>query len=59
VVKRALEGLDGVEKAEVSFSRGEALVKYDPQKVTVEAMIDAVKKAGFRASRLPRTGGSQ
>jgi len=24
-------------------------VQYDPQKVTVEAMIEAVKKAGFQA----------
>ncbi|MFQ5658218.1 MAG: cation transporter [Candidatus Methylomirabilales bacterium] len=52
MVKRALEGLDGVEKAEVSLSRGEARVSYDPQKVGVEAMIEAVKKAGFQASRL-------
>jgi len=52
LVKRALEGLDGVEKAEVSLSRGEARVVYDPEKVGVEAMIAAVKKAGFQASRL-------
>ncbi|MGH7253555.1 MAG: heavy-metal-associated domain-containing protein [Nitrospiraceae bacterium] len=52
MVKRALEGLDGVEEAEVSLSRAEARVKYNAQKVTAEAMIEAVKKAGFRASRL-------
>lgn len=54
MVKRALEGLDGVEKADVSFSRAEARVMYDPQKVTVEAMMEAVRKAGFQASRLPQ-----
>jgi hypothetical protein len=27
-------------------------VQYDPQKVTVEAMIEAVNKAGFQASLL-------
>lgn len=49
-VRRALEGLDGVKRAEVSLGRGEARVQYDPQKVTVEAMIEAVNKVGFRAS---------
>jgi copper chaperone CopZ len=53
VVRRALEGLDGVEKAQVSFSQREAHVKYDPKKVTVEAMIEAVRNAGFQASLLP------
>lgn len=52
MVRRALEGLEGVEKAEVSFTRGEARVRYAPQKVTVEAMIEAVNKAGFQATML-------
>jgi copper chaperone len=51
-VRRALQGLGGVAKAEVSLEKGEARVQYDPQKVTVEAMIEAVKKAGFQASLL-------
>ncbi|MFQ5962160.1 MAG: cation transporter [Candidatus Methylomirabilales bacterium] len=50
MVKRALEGLDGVEKAEVSFSRAEARVEYDPQKVTIEDMIQKVRDSGFEAS---------
>ncbi len=49
-MRRALEGLAGVEKAEVSFSLGEARVQYDPQGVTVEAMIEVVNKVGFQAS---------
>lgn len=53
MVKRALEGLDGVENAGVSLGGGEARVKYDPQKVTVEAMIEAARKAGFQATPLP------
>jgi Cu+-exporting ATPase len=52
VVKRALEGLDGVEKAEVSFAKGTAQVRFDPSKVTVEDMIRAVEKAGFKGSVL-------
>ncbi|MFQ5658521.1 MAG: heavy-metal-associated domain-containing protein [Candidatus Methylomirabilales bacterium] len=53
MVKRALEGLDGVERAEVSLSRGEARVQYDLQKVTVEAMTEAIREAGFQATLLP------
>jgi Cu+-exporting ATPase len=50
LVKRALEGLDGVEKSEVSFSPAEARVEYDPQKVSVEDMIRKVRDSGFEAS---------
>jgi Cu+-exporting ATPase len=52
VVKRALEGLEGVEKAEVSFAKGTAQVRYDPSKVTVDDMIRAVERAGFKGSLL-------
>lgn len=52
IVKRALEGLDGVKKAEVSFEQGEAQVTFDPEKVTIPQMIEAVQKTGFGA-RLP------
>ena len=50
MVKRALEGLKGVSRAEVSFRDKEALVSFDPALVTVEQLVEAVKKAGFRAS---------
>ncbi len=33
----------------VSFARAEAYIFYDPSKVTVEQMIEAVDQAGFRA----------
>ena len=48
-MRRALEGLKGVKKAEVSFSENRAVVTYDPGKVSVEDMIQAVSRAGFRA----------
>lgn len=50
MVKRALEGLDGVRRAEVSFRDREARVVYDPAHVSVDAMVDAVNRLGFRAS---------
>ena len=50
MVKRALEGLPGVSRADVSFQKKEAVVTFDPAHVRVEQMIDAVRRAGFRAS---------
>ncbi|WP_114313930.1 CopZ family metallochaperone [Thermus caldifontis] len=46
-VKRALMKVPGVERAEVSLERGEALVegKADP-----EALIRAVEEEGYRAA---------
>ena len=50
MVKRVLDGLKGVSRAEVSFRDKEARVSFDPALVTVEQLIEAVKNAGFRAS---------
>jgi copper chaperone CopZ len=40
-----------VSRAEVSLRAKQAVVVYDPGRVTVEAMIEAVNRLGFRASR--------
>ena len=50
MVKRALEGLKGVSRAEVSFRDKEARVRFDPALVSAEQLIEAVKTAGFRPS---------
>jgi copper chaperone CopZ len=50
VVKRALEGLGGVSRADVSFQKKEAVVTFDPAQVRVEQMLEAVRRAGYRAS---------
>ncbi len=50
MVKRALEGLPGVSRADVSFPKKEAVVTFDPAQVRVEQMIEAVQRVGFRAS---------
>jgi copper chaperone CopZ len=49
VVKRALEGLKGVKKAEVSFERAEAIVTYERGSVTLEQMSRAVEQYGYKA----------
>jgi copper chaperone CopZ len=54
VVKRALEGLKGVGRADVSFRDKEARVTFDPAQVTVHQLIEAVERAGFRASQKAR-----
>lgn len=49
-VKRALEGLKGVSGAAVSLRDKEARVTLDPAQVTVEDLIAAVNRLGFRAT---------
>jgi copper chaperone CopZ len=39
-----------VSRADVSFRDKQARVTFDPAKVSVEQLIDAVKRIGFRAS---------
>ena len=50
MVKKALEGLKGVSRADVSFRAKEAVIAFDPEQVTIEQMVDAVNRAGFQAS---------
>jgi len=49
-VRRALEGLNGVKKAEVSFRKKEAIVYFEEGKASIEEMVRAVGKVGFRAT---------
>jgi copper chaperone CopZ len=49
-VKKALEGLKGVNRADVSLRTKEAVVTFDPAQVTVAKMIEAVDRLGFRAT---------
>lgn len=51
---KVLTRLDGVTKAEVSYETRRATVTYDPEKVTVEQLIAAVKKLGYTASVVER-----
>ena len=50
MVKRALEGLKGVQRADVSFRDKEARVMFDSTQVNVGQLIEAVTRSGFRAS---------
>ena len=48
-VTRVLSGVAGVSSADVSLDEGRAHVTYDPAKTGVEAMKQAVERAGFKA----------
>ena len=49
-VKRALEAVPGVRSVKVSLKKNEAVVAYEKDKVTVKQLIQAVEKAGYKAS---------
>lgn len=50
-VKTALEGVDGVYSAEATFKPPEAVVRFDPDKVSVEELTEATANAGFPSSK--------
>ena len=49
IIRKALEGLDGVKKASVSYSKGKGEVYFDPAKVSEKEIVDRVNQTGFRA----------
>jgi copper chaperone CopZ len=46
-VEKALKGVAGVTKAAVNLKAGNALVEYDPEKVTEKDLAKAVKSVGY------------
>ncbi|MGH7206793.1 MAG: cation transporter [Nitrospiraceae bacterium] len=57
-IRRALEAVPGVRRAEVSYARGGAAVEVEPGRVTGEQLVQAVAHAGnilssYRATVVP------
>ena len=46
-VAKALKATDGVEKVDVSFEKGVAVVQYDDQKVTEAKLREVINSTGF------------
>lgn len=51
-VRRVLNRMDGVAEADVSLEEQRAVVTFDPEKVSVDAMIQAIEEVGFEATRV-------
>lgn len=49
VIKKALEGLEGVEKARISFWKKRGEVFFDPEKVSEIEIVNKVNEIGFKA----------
>lgn len=46
-IKKALQGVDGVQKVNVDYDSKTAAVSFDPQKTNTEALIKATTNAGY------------
>ena len=55
-----LTKLDGVRKTEVDWKKGEVTVDYDPRKVTVSQMVQAVNQSGvFKVKTVENLSGER
>ena len=57
IIKKALEGLDGVDKASISYDEKRGEVSYNPSKVGETDIINKVKEVGFMAKVLKEERG--
>ncbi len=48
-ITKALKATAGVESVEVSYDKGEAVVKYDDEKVTEARLREVINGTGFKA----------
>lgn len=46
-VKKAVQSVEGVKQADVSFAMGKMVVDYDPGKASPDKIREAVKKSGY------------
>jgi mercuric transport protein len=58
-VRNSLTRLDGVKEATVTLEPPEAVVVYDPQKVSTEALIEATTNAGYPSNIRSRADGGE
>ncbi|MEO8716866.1 MAG: heavy metal-associated domain-containing protein [Burkholderiales bacterium] len=49
-VSRVLSALPGVTEANVSLTKARAKVTYDPAQTSIEAMKQAIERAGYKAA---------
>jgi len=52
-IKKALQGVEGVEEADVDYDSKTASVTFNPQKTSVDALIKATTDAGYPATLHP------
>ena len=52
-VSKALKATEGVESADVSSEKGEAVIKYDDQKLTEAKLREVINATGFKAVEEP------
>jgi copper chaperone len=48
-VTRILQGLPGVQSAEVSLDQANARIAFDPARIGIEALRQSVREAGYEA----------
>lgn len=52
-VTKALKATDGVQDAQVSSDKGEAVIKYDDQKLNEAKLREVINSTGFKAVEQP------
>ncbi|ABG04761.1 Heavy metal transport/detoxification protein [Rubrobacter xylanophilus DSM 9941] len=52
-IERSLKALDGVSEATVHFTTGRIEVEHDPERVGPEALVEAVRSAGYNSRVAP------
>jgi mercuric ion binding protein len=50
IVKKALTKVNGVQKAEVSYEKREAVVSFDDAKINAGALTKAIENAGYSST---------
>ena len=52
-VSKALKATEGVQEAQVSSEKGEAVIKYDDQKLSEAKLREVINSTGFKAVEQP------
>ena len=52
-IEKALSHLEGVETAKVHFNTGRVVVEHDPERVSADDLVKAIRATGYEAKVAP------
>lgn len=52
-IEKALQKVDGVERAEVKFNSGKIEIEHDPERAPANALVETVRGVGYESTVSP------
>lgn len=55
VIDMDLEDKEGVKNSKTSYAKGETEVEFEPEKITLEEIVETIKKSGYQSQPIDKS----